>query len=150
MIWMHKITAGHLKPLEPDRKVFGSEEDGYYIITRYMYGSHWMMPAIDACARIHGSIESILTHEAEALSKNTNAWRYARDIWPDHYAEVEMRSPCCSKQIDSSRGDGVMIGSCRACGKSVVRLNPETGTQEWLDGKSPWTIEPLRPVDVVA
>lgn len=45
-----------------------------------------------------------------------------------------------------SLGDGVAIGSCSACDTSVVRLNPVTGAEEWLDGASPWTRQPLRPV----
>ncbi len=56
-------------------------------------------------------------------------------------------SPCHDAIIDSSRGDGVTIGSCSICYENVVRLNDRTGLQEWLDGASPWTTEELRPVD---
>lgn len=60
------------------------------------------------------------------------------------------RSPCCDAKIDASLGDGVLIGSCSVCGKNILRLNPETGAQEWLDGRSPWTHEPLRAVGSTA
>lgn len=53
-------------------------------------------------------------------------------------------SPCCGASIDASRGDGVWIGSCSACGANVIRINPRTGRQEWLDGASPWTTRSLR------
>jgi hypothetical protein len=55
-------------------------------------------------------------------------------------------SPCHGARIDASLGDGVLMGSCHECGEPVVRLNPDTAVYEWLDGKSPWTREPLRPV----
>jgi hypothetical protein len=48
-------------------------------------------------------------------------------------------SPCHSAPIDASLGDGVLIGSCSQCYKTVIRINPTTGEQEWLDGKSPWS-----------
>lgn len=54
-------------------------------------------------------------------------------------------SSCCSTKVYMSRGDGVMIGSCAHCGAYIVRLNPETGVEEWLDGKSPWTKDDCRP-----
>jgi hypothetical protein len=47
--------------------------------------------------------------------------------------------------LDASLSDGVLIGSCRVCGKAVVRRNPETGQEEWLGGRSPWTAEPEAP-----
>lgn len=48
------------------------------------------------------------------------------------------KSPCCNVTIDMSRGDGITIGSCSNCDTSVCRVNPRTGQQERLDGKSPW------------
>ena len=56
-----------------------------------------------------------------------------------------LKSPCCNAPIGSSLGDGVLIGSCNSCYKPVVRVNPETGVEEWLDGKSPWVKDDLRP-----
>lgn len=47
-------------------------------------------------------------------------------------------SPCCQTTIVASRGDGVTMGSCSACNKTVCRVNPTTGKEEWLDGNSPW------------
>lgn len=59
-------------------------------------------------------------------------------------------SPCHQAKILCSLGDGVMIGSCEVCHVCVVRINPKTGVEEWLDGNSPWTPLPLRPVTAVA
>lgn len=59
-------------------------------------------------------------------------------------------SPCCNAPVNGSLGDGVLIGSCSKCDESVVRLNPKTGIQEWLDGHSPWTQTPLREVTAPA
>jgi hypothetical protein len=56
------------------------------------------------------------------------------------------QSPCCGARLFASLGDGVLIGTCAACGVAAVRMNPKTGVDEWLDSKSPWTDEPLRPV----
>lgn len=57
--------------------------------------------------------------------------------------EGRARSECC--------GAGVWIGSCSACGKSICRVNPRTGRQEWLDGASPWTTDDdLRPIEYAA
>jgi len=56
-------------------------------------------------------------------------------------------SPCHNAKIGFSLGDGVQIGSCQECYKDVVRINPQTGVEEWLDGKSPWTKGNLRPVE---
>ena len=55
-------------------------------------------------------------------------------------------SPCHQATISTSLGDGVLIGSCSVCDEPVVRVNPRTGRQEWLDGHSPWTRRDLRPV----
>ncbi len=57
-----------------------------------------------------------------------------------------LTSPCCGVTIDCSRGDGVTMGSCSKCGVAVIRANPQTGVQEWLDGLSPWHRGDLRPV----
>jgi hypothetical protein len=59
----------------------------------------------------------------------------------------ELFSPCCGAKMSASLGDGVLIGTCDKCGTNVYRLNPKTWKEEWLDGKSPWTQEPLRPVE---
>ena len=59
----------------------------------------------------------------------------------------KLLSPCHQATIDGSLGDGVLIGSCSECFESVVRINSMTGKAEWLDGKSPWTDEELRPVE---
>lgn len=58
-----------------------------------------------------------------------------------------IKSPCCDATIGASLADGVLAGYCHKCNKAVVRVNPETGKREWLDGKQPWTHEELRPVD---
>ena len=57
-----------------------------------------------------------------------------------------LTSPCCGVAIDCSRGDGVTMGSCSKCGVAIIRVNPQTGAQEWLDGQSPWHRGDLRPV----
>jgi hypothetical protein len=49
------------------------------------------------------------------------------------------KSECCGATIYASLGDGVLMGSCSACGDEVCRINPRTGTSEWLDGTSPWS-----------
>jgi len=59
----------------------------------------------------------------------------------------KLLSPCCQVSIDSSLADGVLVGSCSSCKKNVIRINPETRVEEWLDGKSPWTHETLRAVN---
>lgn len=59
-----------------------------------------------------------------------------------------LTSPCHHAPIIYSLGDGVQIGSCQICYDSVVRVNLRTGLQEWLDGQSPWTTQPLRPLDI--
>jgi hypothetical protein len=56
-------------------------------------------------------------------------------------------SPCHDAKILLSLGDGVLIGSCESCGDNVVRRNPGTGVEEWLDGHPPWTNAALRSVD---
>lgn len=45
---------------------------------------------------------------------------------------------CHDEPMDASLADGVMIGSCRAGGGPVIRVNPRTGKAEWLNGCSPW------------
>ena len=56
-------------------------------------------------------------------------------------------SPCHAAKIDGGLADGVLQGSCSVCHKAVSRVNPITGTPEWLDGHSTWTNEALRPVE---
>ena len=146
-IWQHVISAKQLEPLEPDARVFSDEKSGYYIITPYSYGSHWKMKVLNACVMAN-PITPILTNHARELWDEPKNGKLARDIWPDQYVAVEMRSPCCSAVIDGSLADGVAMGSCSKCGKPVVRLNRATGVQEWLDGESPWTEKKLRPVAV--
>lgn len=58
----------------------------------------------------------------------------------------KLLSPCCSATIDVSLADGILVGSCSVCCKNVIRINPHTGVQEWLDGKSPWTNNTLRAI----
>lgn len=60
------------------------------------------------------------------------------------FRNQKSQSPCCNATIDAGLGDGVLIGSCSACGQSVCRVNPQTGKSEWLDGKSPWFRGELR------
>lgn len=58
-------------------------------------------------------------------------------------------STCHDSLLDASRADGVFVGWCQGqgCDKAIVRINPRTGTEEFLDGRSPWTPEDnLRPV----
>jgi hypothetical protein len=65
----------------------------------------------------------------------------------NEHKEQERLSPCCQAAIWTASGDGVLIGSCSSCGQSVIRRNPHTGREEWLDGHSPWTSGNLRPVE---
>jgi len=44
-------------------------------------------------------------------------------------------SPCCNASIGTSLADGVLTGSCNECHKFVVRINPKTKVEEWLDGE---------------
>lgn len=46
---------------------------------------------------------------------------------------------CHDSSLDWSRADGVHVGSCRECGEDIVRINPRTHVEEYLDGRSPWT-----------
>lgn len=56
-------------------------------------------------------------------------------------------STCHNSLLDASRADGVFVGWCRECGEGIVRKNPRTGIEEYLDGQSPWTgDDDLRPV----
>lgn len=56
-------------------------------------------------------------------------------------------SPCHHAPVDPSLGEGVIIGSCSACGQPVARVNPRTGNAEWLDGQDPCTPrDDLRPM----
>ena len=59
--------------------------------------------------------------------------------------EAKHLSPCCGAVIDASLADGVLLGSCSKCGKSVTRqrLDGRSGA-EWLDGNSPWFNGKLR------
>jgi hypothetical protein len=50
-------------------------------------------------------------------------------------------STCHNSPLDASRGDGVLIGWCQECGEAIVRINPRTNNEEYLDGRSPWTQE---------
>lgn len=61
--------------------------------------------------------------------------------------KAPLLSPCHHVPLYASRGDGVTIGSCSVCDKDVVRVNPHTGVQEWLDGHSPWSRNDLRPIE---
>jgi hypothetical protein len=139
----HRVTAEHYLPLRPDCKVFGSAEKGYYILTPFANGSRWCMKADNGFAVQIGWLESILACDAAKMEADPTQWQLACKIWPDHYVVVELVSPCCSSTIDISRGDGVSIGSCSNCKKSVVRTNPQTGIQEWPDGELVWTSEQL-------
>jgi hypothetical protein len=58
-------------------------------------------------------------------------------------------SKCCQATIETSLFDGILLGRCSICCKNVARINPNTGNPEWLDGKSPWTKEPLRKMNDV-
>ena len=60
--------------------------------------------------------------------------------------QLKLVSPCHQATIGSSYGDGIMIGHCSECKTNVVRLNPRTGMQEWLNCNSPWTSENLEPL----
>ena len=59
--------------------------------------------------------------------------------------EMTTVSPCCNATIHSSLSDGVLVGHCSKCLENVIRVNPRTRLEEWLNGKSPWTEEDLRP-----
>jgi hypothetical protein len=70
------------------------------------------------------------------------------DNRPTHIlVKRKLVSPCCNARISASLADGVLTGSCDKCHKDVIRRNPETGQQEWLDGQSPWTKAKLRKVN---
>ncbi len=53
--------------------------------------------------------------------------------------ECEVVSPCCKATIRASLGDGILLGSCEACGQTVCRTNPRTYRNEWRNGADPWT-----------
>lgn len=59
----------------------------------------------------------------------------------------KIKSACCDAPLSGSLGDGVLIGSCSKCYQNQTRVNPRTGTVEWLDGKSPWSEGDLRHVE---
>lgn len=42
------------------------------------------------------------------------------------------KSKCCKAKIWASLGDGIMMGTCSECMKTVCRINPKTGKQEWI------------------
>lgn len=60
-----------------------------------------------------------------------------------HQADIALS---ISSRIIKGRATSVTSGICSACGQAIARLNPRTGVEEWLDGKSPYTSENLRPV----
>ena len=41
-------------------------------------------------------------------------------------------SKCCGAKIWASLGDGVLMGTCSKCMKTVCQVNPKSGKQEWL------------------
>jgi hypothetical protein len=72
------------------------------------------------------------------------------------YKRRKLRSPCCEAPVNVSsftrtleRRDislpslpvgKCLTGVCDICGKTVMRVNPETGRQEWLpEGEDPLT-----------
>lgn len=50
-------------------------------------------------------------------------------------------STCHGCLTSLSRADGVFVGWCQECNVAIVRINPRTGAEEFLDGRSPWTKE---------
>ena len=64
-----------------------------------------------------------------------------------HQTKTSLLSPCHQATLLASLSDGVLIGSCSVCDEPVVRVNPCTGRQEWVEGHSPWTRRALRPVE---
>ena len=58
----------------------------------------------------------------------------------------EIVSPCHGLALFASLSGGIMIGNCQICYSTIVRNNPETGIEEWLDGKRPWFRKRLRKV----
>ena len=59
----------------------------------------------------------------------------------------QLKSSCCDATISASLADGVLVGSCSKCQSNLMRLNPQTGQTEWLDGAPPWTNRSLRRID---
>lgn len=55
-------------------------------------------------------------------------------------------SPCHATTLGAALGDGVYYGMCKECFTPIIRLNPKTGEQEWLDNEPPWTNKELRKV----
>jgi hypothetical protein len=66
-----------------------------------------------------------------------------------HVQKTSLLSPCHHVPLYAARADGVIVGSCPKCDEDVVRVNPCTGRQEWLDGHSPWSSSDLRPVEAM-
>lgn len=50
-------------------------------------------------------------------------------------------SPCHRAVISSALSDGLLVGYCGECNEPVVRRRTQSGIDEWLDGRSPWSDE---------
>ena len=71
----------------------------------------------------------------------------AENVENGKVVDGKVMSTCHDSLLDASRSDGVTVGSCRVCGDDIVRINPRTNVEEYLDGRSPWTVkDDLRPV----
>lgn len=97
------------------------------------------------------SLEAIA--EALGIPYDAKVWAFHEDSDVQQLEKIEGKtmteelqrfSPCCQAPIEPGRGDGVMLRNCEKCGEPVMRKNPRTGQEEWLDGESPWTTKDLR------
>ena len=60
------------------------------------------------------------------------------------YKRRTLYSKCCQKRVKVRWYFTVLVGECHGCGEIVMRVNPETRRQEWLElGQDPLTTDPL-------
>lgn len=67
------------------------------------------------------------------------------------YKRRILRSKCCDKRLSVSiygiREYNILVGVCQGCDEIVMRVDPQTMRQYWLEpGQDPLTSEQLQPV----
>ena len=131
--WKHVVDAGFLVPLAPETEVYGWPQMGFFIVVPNGDESCtiWSVLGGYADTRLLPNLPPEKT--AEFLRSNAKP-RYARDIWPNLYAAVDLLSPCCEARINTGLFD--QKGECGKCGNVVVRKDLATGAWAWDDTES--------------
>jgi hypothetical protein len=126
----------------------GEPETGGKRMLEFWLGKHYQLRVLGELVALRkprrGSSDK--HHEVTVVPEELPRGYYVDElviIWDpvghNGYTELDFVSSCHQAIIDRSRRDGVRIGSCAFCGTAIVRSNPRTGAEEWLNGESPWT-----------